>query len=146
MRLVSRLAGFAAVAALAAAAFAGPGAATAAAATATLSIPYSGCVNSYGTHFDYTMRVQGTTGYYSYGMRVEVRLWGDDEWYDDFLLGPVVQSYDWGGFYSIDFCVNKSTLNEDWGQDEIYAGVRVFDASSGIQKEKVESNRIHDYF
>jgi hypothetical protein len=144
MKLGIRFSILAAVAALTAAVLAGPGAARASAATAALSIPYSGCVNSYGTHFDYTMRVQGTTANY-YGMRVDVRLWGDDEWYDDFLGGPFVQSYTFGGFYSVDFCMNKSTLNEDWGQDEIYAGVRVFDGS-GRQRETVESNRIRDYF
>jgi hypothetical protein len=125
---------------------AGGGAATASAATGTLSIPYTGCVNSQGTQYDYTMRVHGTTNYYPDGMRVEVRLWGEDEWYDDFLGGPYVASYDWSGSYSIDFCVNRSTLNEDWGRDELYAGVRVFDASTGKQREAVETNRIRDYF
>ena len=139
MKLGIRLSILAAFATLAAVAFGGPGAASASAATATLSIPYSGCVNSYGTHFDYTMRVQGTTANY-YGMRVEVRLWGDDEWYDDFLGGPFIQSYSWGGFYSIDFCMNKSTLNEDWGQDEIYA---IVDVSGG---GSVRTNKITGYF
>jgi hypothetical protein len=142
MRLVPRLAILAAFAALAAGALAGP----AAAATATLSIPYRGCVNSYGQQFDYTLRVQGTTGYYPSGMRVEARLWGEDEWSDDFLGGPYVLSSAFSGFYMIDVCVNSSTLNEDWGQDEIYAGVRVYDASTGKQREVVESNRIRDYF
>jgi hypothetical protein len=145
MKLGTRFSILAAVAALTAAVLAGPGVARASAATATLSIPYSGCVNSYGTHFDYTMRVQGTMGNYG-ASRVEVRLWGDDEWSDDFLGGPFVQSYPWGGgYYFVEFCMNKSTLNEDWGQDEIYAGVRVFDGS-GRQRETVESNRIRDYF
>jgi hypothetical protein len=146
MRLRRTATLFAIVTSLMFAGIAGAGAAGAAAATATLSIPYTGCVNSYGTQFDYTMRVQGSTNYYSGGMRVEVRLWGDDEWYDDFLLGPVVQSYSFSGSYYIDLCVNRSTLNEDIGQDEIYAGVRVYDASTGALKEKVESNRIRDYF
>jgi hypothetical protein len=147
MRLVPRLASIAAVAALAAAALGGPAAATANAATATLSFAYTGCVNSYGTQYDYTMRVQGTTGYYSSGMRVEMRLWGEDQWYDDLLVGPISQSYDWGGFYSIDFCVNRSTLDEDWeGRDELYAGVRIYDRATGAQREKVESNRLYGYW
>jgi hypothetical protein len=147
MRLVPRLASFAAAAALAAVALAGPGAATATAATATLTNLYLGCDNAYGTHFDHTLRVEGTTNYYSYGMRVEVRLWGDDSSYDDFLVGPVVHYYDgWQTWYSIEVCANASTLDEDWGQDEIYAGVRVYDRSTGYLREKVESNRIYDYF
>ena len=45
----------------------------------------------------------------------------------------------------IDFCVNRSALDEDWGRDEIYAGVRVFNAA-GQQIETVESNRLYDHF
>src|SRR5438045_3926230 len=108
------------------------GAASASAETATLSIAYTGCVNSYGQQFDYTMRVRGTAGNYP-SMRVEVRLWGEDTWSDDFLGGPFVQSYPFGGSYVIDFCVNSSTLDEDWGRDEVYAGVRVFNAATGKQ-------------
>src|SRR4051812_14294286 len=119
--------------------------ATASAATATLSIPYRGCVDAYGRNYDYTLRVQGTTRYYDASHRVEVRLWGDDTWSDDFLAGPFVHYYGFGNFYSIDMCANSSTLNEDWGEDEVYAGVRVYD-SSGHQTEAVESNRIVRYF
>src|SRR4051812_34645691 len=96
---------FALVASLIGACVAGTGAASASAATATLSIAYTGCVNAYGQQFDYTMRVRGTTAYYSSGMRVEVRLWGEDTWSDDFLGGPYVQSYDFSGSYLVDFCV-----------------------------------------
>jgi hypothetical protein len=136
---------FALVASLIGAAVAGGGAASASAATATLSIPYTGCVGSTGKQYDYTMRVQGTTAWYPAGMRVEVRLWGEDTWSDDFLGGPYVQSFPGGG-YQLSFCVNRSTLNEDWGRDEIYAGVRVFNLATGRQTETVESNRIYDYF
>jgi hypothetical protein len=122
------------------------GVATAAAATAKLTIPYTGCVGSTGIQYDYTLRVEGTTGYHPYGMRVDVRLWGEDEWYDDALGGPYVQSYDWSGYYSVSFCANRSTLDEDIGQDELYAGVRVYDRATGAQKESVESNRIRAYF
>ena len=122
------------------------GVASAAAATATLSIPYTGCQGSNGTWYDYTLRVQGTTGYHPNGIRVEVRLWGSDPSYDDALAGPYSNSYDWSGGYSIDFCANRSTLDEDWGQDEIYAGVRVYDRRTNQLKEKVESNMIRDHF
>jgi hypothetical protein len=142
MRLGTRIAILASVAALVATALAGP----AAAATATLSIPYRGCVGGDGRNYDYTLRVQGTTGYYPSGIRVEARLWGEDTFSDDFLGGPYVFASTFSGFYSIDFCANSSTLDEDWGQDEIYAGVRVYDRSTGRQVETVESNRIRDYF
>jgi hypothetical protein len=145
MQVRRSLARFALVASLMGACVAGTGAASASAATATLSIAYAGCVNSYGQQFDYTMRVRGTTANYP-GMRVEVRLWGEDTWSDDFLGGPYVQSYPFGGSYLIDFCVNRSALDEDWGRDEIYAGVRVFNTATGKQTETAESNRIYDYF
>jgi hypothetical protein len=136
---------FAMVASLIVAGVAGGGAASASAATATLSIAYAGCVNSYDQQFDYTMRVRGTTANYLQ-RRVEVRLWGEDTWSDDFLGGPYVLSTPFGGFYQVDFCVNSSTLDEDWGEDDIYAGVRVFNAATGRQTESVESNRIRGYF
>ena len=144
MHVRKSLARCALVMALIGACVAGTGAASASAATATLSIAYTGCTNAYGQQFDYTMRVRGTTTT-SARMRVEVRLWGEDEWSDDFLGGPYVQSYDFGGFYLIDFCINKSTLDEDWGRDELYAGVRIYN-SAGRQIESAESNRLYDYF
>jgi hypothetical protein len=144
MHVRTLLARFALAASLVGVGFATAGSASASAATATLSVAYSGCTNSYGQHFDYTMRVRGTTATSS-RTRVEVRLWGEDEWSDDFLGGPYVQSYDFGGFYWIDFCINKSALDEDWGRDEIYAGVRVYNAA-GQQIETVESNRLYDHF
>ena len=145
MRLLARLAIIAAAAALAATALAAP---ANAAGTATLSFAYSGCTNSYGTHFDYTMRVHGASGWWP-PTRIEVRLWGDDEWYDDLLVGPFSSWYDQYGndYYSIDFCVNQSTLDEDWdGRDELYAGVRFYDLATGSLKAKVESNRLYGYY
>ena len=139
------LARFALVASLVGACVAATGAASASAATATLSIAYAGCVNSYVQHFDYTMRLRGTTADYQ-SMRVEARLWGEDPVSDDLIGGPYVQSYPYGGSYLLDFCINRSTLDEDWGRDELYAGVRVFNAATGKQMEVVESNRIYDYF
>ena len=142
MKLGTRIAMLAALATLAVGVFAG----TAGAATATLSIPYRGCVDGTGRNYDYTVRVQGTTRYNPSDMRVEVRLWGDDQWSDDFLSGPYLYVSEETGFYSVDMCVNSSTLNEDWGQDEIYASVRVYDPATGRQFDSGESNRIHGYF
>ena len=80
-------------------------------------------------------------------MRVEVRLWGEDEWYDDLLVGPISSPTTSAACYSIDFCANASTLDEDWeGRDELYAGVRVYDRATGRQIETVESNRFYGRF
>jgi len=72
---------------------------------------------------------------------VEYRLWGDDPYYDDFLAGPYLSQSFFGWFYTA-ICVNASTLNEDWGRDESYVGVRVYNAATGQQVDKVETNRI----
>jgi hypothetical protein len=123
------------------------GAATASAATATLSIVGTNCQGGDGRYYDYTLRVSGTTRGYAYGSHVDVYLKGSDEWFDDDLGGPWGRDfgdYQWG--YSIDFCVNSSTLDEDWGEDEVYAAVRVYDRATGALKEKVNSNQIHGYF
>src|SRR4051812_37869845 len=55
--------------------------------------------------------------------RVSVRIRGDDEWFDDTLfgLGGGVS----GGFFNVSAKVPGSALNEDWGQDEIYAAAKV---------------------
>jgi hypothetical protein len=141
MKFGTRFAILAAFAALAVGLFAG----TAAAATATLSIT-TGCVDGSGRNYAYMLRVEGVTRYNPSEMRVEVRLWGDDQWSDDFLSGPYVYTSEETGGYSLLICVNGSTLNEDWGQDEIYASIRVYDPWTGRQFDSGESNRIHGYF
>jgi hypothetical protein len=120
------------------------GAVPANAATATLSIPYANCENSQGRIFDYMMRVDVTLSrnYYD-GGHVIVRIWGDDSYSDDLLLGPERQDFgELSGRVMVNLCINRSTLNEDVGTDEIYAGVRVFSHTNGAQTEVVESNRI----
>ncbi|HZM81768.1 MAG TPA: hypothetical protein VFC19_39105 [Candidatus Limnocylindrales bacterium] len=124
------------------------GAVPAHAATATLSLPYSGCQDSTGRNYDYVMRVHATsTRSYPDGGWIVVRVWGDDPSSDDLLLGPLTWSFEfWSGGAFLDMCVNRGTLNEDIGGDEIYAGVRFFDARTGQQAEVVESNRIYGSF
>ena len=99
-------------------------AAPASATTAHLEIYRAGfdtCLDPYtGRRIgDYLAHVYGQVdGYYPFGFQSHVNLWGDDPSYDDHLLGPVTfDGYDdW-------LCVKASTLNEDWGGDEIYARV-----------------------
>jgi hypothetical protein len=144
MRLVARLASLAVVAALAAAALAAP----ANAVTATLSYYNGPCTDAYGVRHDFTMVVSGQMGWWP-PKRIEVRLWGDDEWSDDLRVGPLSYTYDLYGadWYWVSFCADRGNLNEDWdGRDELYAGVRIYDLATGYQKEKVESNRLYGYF
>ena len=92
--------------------------------------------------------MQGTTSYTNddrNGARVEYRVWGDDPLSDDFLAGPYFSQSFFGNFYT-GICINRSTLNEDWGQDEIYVGVRVYNPTTGQLIEKIETNRITGNF
>jgi hypothetical protein len=84
------------------------------------------------------------TGYYPYGVDVAFRLWGDDEWSDDLLssLGTVFGGY-WTGHIIRQFTVSGSTLNEDWGSDEIYVDARFYDHLTGKLVETVETNRLY---
>ncbi len=121
------------------------GAAPAFAVTAQLEISLQ-CQTNDGRNWDYTVKVSGVTSRNYYDKySVEVRIWGDDEWSDDLLNGPHRTYYDNSsapgpGYYSFALCMNSSTLNEDVGGDEIYAGVRVYNAN-GVNSETVESNR-----
>lgn len=81
---------------------------------------------------------------YPGGAYTEIRLWGSDTFYDDFLFGPyVTTAIDYGaypcpegGYGNIhaSFLVSGSTLNEDWGTDEVYAGVRARNNRNGSQQ------------
>jgi hypothetical protein len=82
------------------------------------------------------------------GHNVVVRLWGDDEFSDDLLMGPYAAvrgaNYD-GLWYSIAHKVPNSLLNEDWGQDEIYAGVHLT-YPTGQTLRSAETNRVYGSF
>lgn len=65
--------------------------------------------------------------------RVVWRLWGDDLFSDDFIHGPdpasitrTAQGLEFKGLA----VMKTSKLNEDWGVDEIYAGVRLVTTTS----------------
>jgi hypothetical protein len=124
------------------------GAATASAATATLSIAGSQCEGFDGRIHDYLLRVAGDVdGSYPSGFRADVGLWGDDEWYDDKLLGPVSETFgSWATGYWVYLCVDSSTLDEDWGEDEVYARVSICVPGSGVCAENARSNVIERHF
>jgi hypothetical protein len=144
MRVRRPLTLLAAVTSLFVAGVAGGGAATASAeTTAELSLPFIDCEDGYGNRYDYIMRVTGTTDYAA--RRVEVQLYGEDEWYDDKLGDKRIMAYDTApGYYWYEFCVNSSTLNEDWGRDEVYAKV-TFVTAAGYAPS-VKSNVLKQYF
>ena len=94
----------------------------------------------------YTLTVDVfNTGYYPYGIDVAFRLWGDDEWYDDLLYsvpGAVFQN-GWTGHVVRAFTVSGSTLNEDWGSDEIYVDARFYDHRTGALVATIRSNDLY---
>jgi hypothetical protein len=78
------------------------------------------------------------------GHNVVVRLWGDDQFSDDLLMGPysAVRGANHDGlWFSIANKVPNTLLNEDWGQDEIYAGVRLVQPNTQTLRS-AETNRV----
>jgi hypothetical protein len=67
------------------------------------------------------------------GCRATFRIWGDDSFSDDLLLDTngMTHSYKPDGLYFSGFWwAPAGALNEDWGGDEVYAGVRL--SSGGV--------------
>lgn len=73
---------------------------------------------------------------------VGARVYGEDSWFDDFLfsMGTGFSRTDAYGNFSFSKMVYRSTLDEDWGEDDIYAIVDVTNAGSG------RTNTIHHSF
>jgi len=102
-----------------------------------------------GTATLYISPKEGQPGYYNVvvdgqgfhdknGKQVGARIRGDDKWFDDTLfgLGPTrIQ----GGIFNMSKTVHTSTLNEDWGEDEIYASVKI-DGSSEIKTNTIRKS------
>jgi hypothetical protein len=124
----------------------GARAATASAATAELAIVGSECEGGDGRLHDYLLKVSGDVDGSYYAFSANVRLMGDDEWYDDTLDGPVSQTYvgGWGDYYMY-LCVDSSKLDEDWGRDEVYARVSIC-IPNVVCPESADSNVIKGYF
>jgi hypothetical protein len=79
---------------------------------------------------------------------VVIRLWGEDPASDDLLLGPDNAPDDalsGGLYYSVAYKLPNSRLNEDWGEDDLYAGVRLVQPN-GVTLRSAESNRVWGYF
>lgn len=132
-----------ALAALTTAGIAAVAAPNASAATAQLSItPYEWAPGYW------QVSVGGqVAGTYPQGFDAVIRIWGEDEWFDDRLATTTTTSTPYDKYYGKTLLLSRATLNEDpEGRDEIYAGVRIYDRRTGSQAESVESNRFHWYF
>lgn len=83
--------------------------------------------------------------FYLNGVDVAIRLWGDDEWYDDLLYtvpGTIFEG-PWDMHFERSFILSGSVLNEDWGWDEIYAEARLYDHKTGKLLQTIETNRLY---
>lgn len=92
---------------------------------------------------NYLVVVNGDGFYESVGKSVGARVRGDDEWFDDRLFGIGGTGYervDVGGSFSISTIASGAQLNEDWGEDEIYALVSV-DGLSGTYRTNTIKGR-----
>jgi hypothetical protein len=76
------------------------------------------------------MRVSGHLDADTPLKRITVDFWGADTFFDDHLIGPFdnpgpISPVGAVGFatYEADFCLPFSTLDEDDGEDEVYAKV-----------------------
>jgi hypothetical protein len=79
------------------------------------------------------------------GYNVTFRLWGSDTFSDDFLFGPSPSSLtatSQGLAYQGSAVVRSSLLNEDWGQDEVYAGARLVTSYGYVNNKPREGTTV----
>jgi hypothetical protein len=101
--------------------------------------------------FNIGVSVSGATNVSPYSWRdITVELWGADSWPnpDDFLQRWSTQTFDPTGttlHYHLERCVPLSTLDEDYGTDDVYARVTIRDRYTGYT-EVVQSPEIHANF
>ena len=61
---------------------------------------------------------------------MRITFWGDDSWSDDKIWEKTASTYADGSFWN-ESILDPFSLDEDWGQDEIYATVRITDPVYG---------------
>lgn len=74
---------------------------------------------------------------------VGARIRGDDEWFDDRLFsigGSGSERVGVDGSFSLSHTVSAGQLNEDWGQDEVYALVSVEGLSGSFRTNTIKRN------
>jgi hypothetical protein len=73
-----------------------------------------------------------------------VNLYGEDEWFDDFLTSQSLHRTDPAGNFGVQFNVFHTVLNEDWGQDEVYAVASVRDKNGS--DHRIRTNTVEGYY
>ena len=87
------------------------------------------------------------------GEEATMKLYGDDQWWDNALINLPVDSptwpQAWAGGYSVEFTrlFGCDVLNEDWNdpEDEIYARVRFLDIRTGQTHYANSANWVDSY-
>ena len=95
-----------------------------------------------------TMSRTEAQGLINSGHDVVIRLWGEDQFSDD-LLGGLYTPTRWANHDGLRFALAHKThislLNEDWGEDELYAGVRLLYPNTQTLRS-AETNRLFGSF
>jgi hypothetical protein len=83
------------------------------------------------------------------GHKVQLRLWGEDTFSDDLLMGPYNATYFASSqglqFHKVLIGIPNSVLNEDWGTDELYTGIRLLNRNNQTVRSG-ETNRVTGSF
>ncbi|UOD29034.1 hypothetical protein INH39_26975 [Massilia violaceinigra] len=90
---------------------------------------------------NYLVVVNGEGFYNSVNKKVGARIRGDDEWFDDTLFsigGTGIERVGVDGSFSLSNTVSAGQLNEDWGQDEVYALVSVEGLSGSFRSNTIK--------
>lgn len=92
---------------------------------------------------NYLVVVNGEGFYQSANKSVGARIRGEDQWFDDRLFsigGTGLERVGQDGRFTLSKIVSGAQLNEDWGQDEIYALVSVDGLSGSFRTNTVKGN------
>jgi hypothetical protein len=105
--------------------------------------PPQGCWEAAGT---IPMSNYDAEGYLDNGAALIVELWGDDPIYDNYLVGfvryenrtqgPLFYASDRGIEWYWNGCLPRTTLDEDWGEDELYVAMAVIDGDGNVLAER----------
>ena len=67
-----------------------------------------------------------------------ITLYADDTWFDDHIYNTGWLSTNPDGSFCVQFPLRYSALDEDWGQDEVYAKVRAWNAPRRRERDTDE--------
>lgn len=90
---------------------------------------------------NYLVVVNGAGFYNSVNKKVGARIRGEDTWFDDTLFsigGSGIERVGVDGSFSLSKTVSAGQLNEDWGEDEVYALVSVEGLSGAFRSNTIK--------